>query len=174
MPITLHDAIVPTRLRTIAAMRTLVDRAERWCTEKGEPASAIIDASLADDMWAFGWQINSVWMHSAHALDAAMRGTFEPNFSDIPADFDACRAKLDRARDGCAACDADKLEARCDANIDFVMGGKTRMSFTGQDFLIGFSNPNFFFHATTAYDILRMKGLDIGKRDYLGALPIKG
>ena len=173
MSITLYDAIVPTRIQTIAAARTLIDTAERWCADKGEPASAIMDASLADDMWGFGWQINSIWMHSAHALDAVMNGTFEPDFSDVPADFDACRAKLDRAREGCETCDADMLEGRSAANVDFVMGGKTHMRFTAPDFLIGFSNPNFFFHATTAYDILRMKGLDIGKRDYLGALPIK-
>ncbi len=173
MPITLHEAIVPVRLQTIGATRTLVDRAERWCSEEGVAPSDILDASLADGMWSFNWQVNSVWMHSAHALAAIPGGVFEPDFSNVPDSFDACRAKLDAARRGCLSADPDALAKAGDDNLDFVLGGKVRMRFTVKDFLLGFSTPNFFFHAATAYDILRMKGLDIGKRDYLGAMPVK-
>ncbi|MFZ1742097.1 MAG: DUF1993 domain-containing protein [Pontixanthobacter sp.] len=173
MSLSLHAATVPTWLQVIASTRALVDKAEAWCAENDEPTEAIMEAKLADNMWAFGWQISSVWMHSAHALNAAKLGKFEPDFSAVPGDFDACRAKLDLARDTLLAASADELAAVADNNIDFVLGGTVRMSFTVQNFLLGFSIPNFYFHAATAYDILRMKGLAIGKRDYLGAVPIK-
>lgn len=169
MALTLHNATIPAWLQVIAATRTLVDKAEEWCATNGEAEDTILEASLAEGMWSFNWQINSVWMHSAHAIAATESGTFEPNFTDIPASFDACRTKLDTARDALLEIDANALESRADNNLDFVLGGTVRMSFTAQNFLLSFSNPNFFFHATTAYDILRMKGLEIGKRDYLGA-----
>lgn len=172
MSLSLHAATVPTWLQVIAATHALIDKAEAWCADNAEPAATLMDAKLAEDMWGFGWQINSVWMHSAHALNAAKSGTFEPNFTDIPADFDACRTKLDTARDVMLAATPDALAALAENNVDFVLGGKVRMSFTVQNFLLGFSTPNFYFHAATAYDIMRMKGLEIGKRDYLGALPV--
>jgi uncharacterized protein len=52
--------------------------------------------------------------------------------------------------------------------------GETRMEFTAEDFLLSFSMPNFYFHATTAYDLLRARGIQIGKRDFLGRPRIKG
>ncbi|GAA4647469.1 DUF1993 domain-containing protein [Pontixanthobacter gangjinensis] len=173
MSISLHTAIVPTWLQVIASTRALVDKAEDWCAENNEPADTLINAKLAEDMWGIGWQINSVWMHSAHAVNAAKSGTFAPDFTDVPNSFDACRAKLDAARDTLLAVESDDLDACAGNNVDFVMGGKVRMSFDAQNFLLGFSIPNFYFHAATTYDILRMKGLEIGKRDYLGAIPVK-
>ena len=173
MPLTLHAATVPAWLQIIASTRVLVESAEAWCDANGHDHSEILGAKLADDMWSFDWQINSVWMHSAHALAATESGTFEPNFSDIPGSFDACRAKLDLARTSLGAVTPETLEDRAENHLDFVLGGTVRMSFTAQNFLLSFSNPNFFFHAATAYDILRMKGLDVGKRDYLGAVAVK-
>lgn len=173
MSLSLHAAIIPNRLQIIDAMTGLVDRAAEWCSAHGEAESTILSASLAEGMWGFDRQINSVWMHSAHALDAVPLGRFEPDFSDIPDSFDACRKKLAKARDGVTACKADDLNARAGDDLDFVLGGTVRMSFTVQDFLLSFSGPNFFFHAATAYDILRMKGVEIGKRDFLGTPAIK-
>ena len=173
MSLSLHAATVPTWLQIIAATRALVDKAEQWCDDQGEQEDAILKASLAEGMWSFDWQVNSVWMHSAHALDAATKGAFEPDFSAVPDSFDACRAKLDMARDALLASDAEALAALADNNLDFVLGGTVRMSFTVQNFLLSCSNPNFSFHSTTAYDILRMKGVKIGKRDYLGTPAVK-
>ena len=173
MALTLHAATIPAWLQIIASTRALVDKAEAWCTDTEEAEDAVLGASLAEGMWSFNWQINSVWMHSAHAVCATESGTFEPNFTDIPGSFGACRAKLDTARDTLLAVAPGELESRAEDNLDFVLGGTVRMSFTAQDFLLSFSNPNFYFHAATAYDILRMKGLEIGKRDYLGTPAIK-
>lgn len=174
MPLSLHAATVPTWLQISAATRTLIDKAEAWCEANGEAPEALLHAKLADNMWSLDWQINSVWMHSAHALAATKSGTFVPTFDDIPTSFAACREKLDAAREGMLAASPEDLDGRAENNLDFVLGGTVRMSFTVQNFLLSFSNPNFFFHAATAYDILRMKGVEIGKRDYLGAPAIKG
>lgn len=173
MALTLHAATAPAWLQVITATLGLVDKAEAWCKENGEDESAILGARLAEGMWSFDWQINAVWMHSAHALSAAENGKFEPHFSDIPDSFAACRKKLESAQAAVSSAQPDALEAFADNNLDFVFGGEVRMSFTVQNFLLSFSNPNFYFHAAAAYDILRMKGLEIGKRDYLGVPAIK-
>lgn len=174
MPLTLHAATVPTWLQITQGTRGLIDVAEAWCSDNNEPASTLLDAKLADDMWPFARQVKCVWMQSAHALNAVQSGQFEPELSDPPTDFDGLRQILDTARDTMLAVDPLALDASADKQVDFVFGGKVRMSFTAQNFLLGFSNPNFFFHATTAFDLLRMKGLNVGKRDYLGSLPILG
>ncbi|MGB7372628.1 DUF1993 domain-containing protein [Pontixanthobacter sp.] len=173
MPLTLHAATIPAWLQVTGATRGLVDRAESWCADNDQPASALLDARLADDMWPFARQVKCVWMHSAHALAAVQSGTFAPDLSDPPTDFAGLRTLLDTAREAMLAIEPDTLADAADHPLDFVLGGKVRMSFTAQDFLLGFSNPNFYFHAATAFDILRMTGLDIGKRDYLGTLPVK-
>ncbi len=174
MTVSLHAATVPTWLQVIAAMRSLIDKADEWCAANGHEEAAVLNASLAEGMWPLSMQINSVWMHSAHALAAAQSGVFEPDFSEAPDSLEACRTKLDTARDQILGMDPNALDTLAESTVAFVFGGKVRMRFTAQNFLLSFSNPNFFFHAATAYDILRMKGLDIGKRDYLGSPQIIG
>jgi hypothetical protein len=78
------------------------------------------------------------------------------------------RAQVAATLDGLAKVTPEELEAVADSTIGFVLGGKRLMEFTGQNFLLSFSQPNVYFHATTFYDILRMKGVPLGKRDFMG------
>src|SRR3546814_6600434 len=68
------------------------------------------------------------------------------------------------------ALSAAEVESLSDKSLTFTIGDALRLNFTGQDFLLSFSQPNFYFHVTTAYNILRMNGLSIGKADYIGAV----
>jgi hypothetical protein len=79
------------------------------------------------------------------------------------------RAMVDDAQSRLAQVTADQVEAIADKTVAFVLGGKRLMEFSGQDFLLSFNQPNFYFHATTFYDILRHKGVALGKRDFMGA-----
>jgi len=174
MSITLHEAFVPTAKQILGAMRGLVDKAEAHCAETGCTAQSLIDARLAENMWTLSWHVRSCWVHSGYAIGQFESGAFSPDFTDIPGDWDAMRAMIDDALAQLDAITPDQLEALADKPVDFVMGGKTLMSMTGQNFLLSFNQPNFFFHATTFYDILRMKGLALGKRDFLGVPRVIG
>ncbi len=174
MSISLRDALVPGWLQVTASVRALVDKAEHWCAEHDRPASELLDARLAPDMLPFAYQVKSCWTHSAHALDGVRVGQFVPHMDPPPDSFEGLRDLLDRSKAALEAVDADALDALAGNDMVFTIGDKFRLDFTVQTFLLGFSQPNFYFHAATAYDILRMKGLAIGKRDYLGALPVKG
>tara|TARA_B100002049_G_C15847756_1_gene277902 strand:+ start:45 stop:395 length:351 start_codon:yes stop_codon:yes gene_type:complete len=107
-------------------------------------------------------------MHSAYALDQLPDGAFTPDFTDIPADWNAMRAMIASAQKRMDECQPDEINALGAKNIDFVLGGETRFSLPGERFLLGFNMPNFQFHATTFYGLLRMKGVPLGKRDYMG------
>lgn len=169
MPLTLHEAFVPSAQQGLVAMRGLIDKAESHCAETGCDANELIGAKLAETMWTLPWHVRSCWVHSGYAINLYKTSEFTPDFTDIPADWDAMRTQVDDALAQLAAITPEALEAVADKTVAFVLGGKQRFAMTAQNFLLSFNQPNFYFHAATFYDILRMKGLPLGKRDYLGA-----
>ncbi|MEM1195725.1 MAG: DUF1993 family protein [Pseudomonadota bacterium] len=167
MPLTLHEAFIPSAQQIVGGVRALIDTAQTHCAENSLEDADLIEAALAPDMWSLPWHVRACWVHTKLALDLVPTGEFSPDFTDIPDSWDAMRAMADEALAALAAADVDALEAMADDTVHFVLGGERRMSFTISNFLLSFSQPNFYFHATTFYDILRMKGLPLGKRDFL-------
>ncbi|MCP5396200.1 MAG: DUF1993 domain-containing protein [Sphingomonadaceae bacterium] len=170
MPLSLHAAFVPSALQMIGTTRHLVDKGEEWCAANSVADCDLIGCRLIDDMFAFDYQVKSVAVHTAGAVAGAKAGEFAPDLNDPPNSFDGLRAKLDEATAKLEALTVDELEGLMGQNVNFVFRGKTIMSFTAEDFLLSFSQPNFYFHAATAYDILRMKGAQVGKVDFLGRM----
>ena len=174
MPLTLHDAFVPTSKQILGGLGNLIDKAEAHCAHTGVDPGDLIGAKLAETMWPLPWHVRACWVHSGFAIGLYESGAFSPDFTDIPGDWDAMRAQVRDALARLGAISPDALEALAGKPIDFVLGGKVLMTMTGQNFLLGFNQPNFFFHATTFYDILRMKGVALGKRDFMGAPRVIG
>lgn len=168
MALTLYDAFVPSCRQILGGMSGVIDKAEAHCAERGIDPAELIEARLADTMWNLPWHVRAVWVHSACVIGMMPGGEFSPDFTELPADLDAMRATVTRTLDELAQVTPDQLEEVSDKTIGFVLGGKRLMEFSGQNFLLGFSQPNFYFHATTFYDLLRMKGVPLGKRDYMG------
>lgn len=172
MAVSLHEASIPQFRQTIGAMRGLIDKAEAFCAERGLSPDTLIDARLSPDMLPFGYQVKSVTVHSAGAIDGLRAGTFAPDRTAWPTDFAGLRARLDEADAALAAVTPEELNALEDGELAFVLPNM-RLEFTATAFLLSFSLPNFYFHATTAYDILRAQGVGIGKRDFLGAMQLR-
>lgn len=172
MPITLYDAFVPSCRQIVGSTLALIEKAEKHCTETGCAPADIAGASLHPTMLPLGFQIKSVWQHSAGAIDGVRAGTFNPMGGEMPTDFAGMKALLEKAEAGLAAVTADELEGFIGKDMLFEMPG-LKLPFTAEGFLLSFSQPNFYFHAATAYDILRAKGVGLGKRDFLGALRLK-
>lgn len=173
MPISLHSAFVPSALQMLGSTRHIVDVAEKWCGESGLAHADMAGACLHDDMLPFAYQVKSVAVHTAKALEGVRKGVFSPDMTPPPAEFDAMRAKLDGASDILKASTEEEFEGFIGQPMRFEMGEKFRLDFTAEDFLLSFSQPNFYFHAATAYDILRMKGAKVGKTDFLGRMRLK-
>ena len=170
MPLTLYDATVPQWLQILGSVDTLLDKAAVLCTEEGISEGRLLETRLADDMLPLGYQFKSCWTHSKLALDGVHAGQFSPDMTPYPTTLDGCRAKIAEAIAACEAADADALEGIAANPMVFSIKDRFRLDFTVQNFLLSFSLPNFYFHATTAYDILRMKGVEIGKQNFLGQL----
>lgn len=171
MPITLHAAFVPSAQQMIGATRDLVERAEAWCTQQGCAPETLIDARLHEGMLPFAYQVKSVAEHTRGAIDGIRNGRFSPNLDVPPRDFDGLRAKLDQAAEELGEVTVNELEGLIGAPMRFEFG-EMGLPFTADEFLLSFSQPNYYFHATTAYAIMRMKGVPLGKRDFMGKLRI--
>jgi hypothetical protein len=167
MPISLYQATVPTFLQVLPQMGSLIDKAEAWCGEKGLPDSALIEANLAEDMWPFGKQITTACLHAGGAVAGVQAGETGVDFSPAPGDFASLRARVAESLVTLRAVEPDALNAIADRNHCFCFGER-RMDFTVADYLLSFALPNFFFHASMAYAILRHQGLPVGKMDFLG------
>lgn len=172
MTFSLYDAVIPSNIQVLGAVRGLVDKAEAFAAEQGVDAAELIDARLAPDMLPFGYQVKSCAEHSAGGVAGVRGGSFSPSTKPWPTDFTGLRARVDAAVSGLEAVDRAEFAALAERDTEFRMG-ELVMPFTGAQFLLSFSQPNFYFHATTAYAILRMKGVRLGKRDFLGKLRLK-
>ncbi len=167
MPISLYDAFVPSCRQIIAAGINQLNKAEKHCAEHGVDAGDLIGGRLAPDMAALPFQVHSVAHHSAGAIEGVKAGKFSPSSPSGQQSWDSLKAMLTAADETLAAVDAAELEGYIGKPVLFSFG-TMEMPFKAENFLMSFSTPNFYFHATTMYDILRHKGVKIGKRDFSG------
>ncbi len=165
MPLSLHAAVVPSWLQLLGAARGWLDKAAAAMSE-----SDLVEARLVDDMLPLAYQVRSMADHSQGAIEGVRAGVFRPKFNEpLPASLAEMHARLDAAVAFLGGLDPAEVEAFIGQPMRFEIGEK-RLDFTAEDFLLSFSQPNVYFHATTAYAILRARGVPVGKLDYLGKL----
>jgi uncharacterized protein len=172
MTFSLYAATIPAYQQTLGAMTGLLATAETFCAEKHLAPEAIIEARLAEDMLPFAYQVKSTAVHSLGSIEGVRRGVFSPDMTPPPQTFAALKALIAETLTALAAITAAEVDGFVGRDMRFEFGER-RLPFTAEDFLLSFSLPNFYFHAATAYDILRWKGARIGKRDYMGRLRLK-
>jgi len=173
MAFSLYDAIIPSYRQMLGAVAGLVDKAEAHCAEQGLAPDDLIQARFAEDMLPFAYQVKSTKVHSIGAIEGVRRGTFSPDRTTPPQDFAGLKAQVAEALAAIEAIDPAEIEGFIGGDMCFEIGSMKR-EYTAENFLLSFSQPNFYFHATTAYDLLRWKGVALGKRDFLGAARLKG
>lgn len=172
MSVSLYTVCVGTYLQILPQIAKLVARAEEHCAAQGIAAEAITGARLAEDMWDFAKQVFECGHHSARAIEGVRAGVFRPETDPAPHDFASLHRQVADSLALLEAVEPAEIEAMAGRDMRFEFGAR-RMDFTAEDFLLSFSLPNFHFHATTAFGILRSRGLPIGKGDYLGKLRLK-
>jgi uncharacterized protein len=172
MAITLYDAVIPSNLQILGSVSGLIDKAEAHMAEHGVSEEELIAARLAPDMLPLSYQIKASAEHSKGAIEGVRAGVYSPDLTPPPTSFAALREKLDAAKAFLSALDPAEVNGFEGQDMRFEFGER-KMPFTAENFLLSFALPNFFFHSTTAYDILRYKGVKIGKPDFLGAVRIK-
>jgi hypothetical protein len=169
MATSFYDLSVPTFLQTVRAVAGFLDRAARHCAENGANADDFVHARLFADMAPFHFQIEAAWHHAVWGLEAVKTGIFDPPALVGPVPFAELQAMIGKAQKALEALTPDEVNGWAGRDLDLQIGPR-RLAFTSETFILSFSLPNFHFHAVTAYDILRSRGVPLGKRDYEGRL----
>jgi hypothetical protein len=167
MTFSLYEAVVPSNLQILKALDRMMERAAAFCEERGMTQEELIETRLAPDMLPLGYQVKSCAVHSIGGIEGACSGSFSPDNSAWPTDFAGLQALLQQAIAKLSELPRDVVDDLIDADTTFVFG-EMKMPFTCANFLLSFSQPNFYFHATTTYAILRAQGMKLGKIDFLG------
>jgi hypothetical protein len=158
--------------QTLEGVSGFLDRGLAHFQDNGVDPAEIVQARLVPDMLPLLFQIHSVAHHSVGAIEGVRAGTFHPPGDMAPLDYAGLQALVAKTREDLAKITQAEVEALADRDVAFAFRD-FKMPFIGSDFLLSFSLPNFYFHATTAYDILRSKGVPLGKRDFMGPLRLK-
>jgi hypothetical protein len=169
MTLSLHAATIPSKLQILGAARGWLDKAQASDVTEQE----LLEARLAPDMLPFAYQVKAMANHSQGAVQGVREGVFRPKFGEpLPASIAELRQLLDGAIAALEGLSEQDMAGFVGQDMRFEIGDK-KLPFAAEDFLLTFSQPNFYFHASMAYAILRMKGVAVGKLDYLGALRLK-
>ena len=170
MSFSLYEAIIPSMIQILNAGQGWIEKA-KGCEHDEE---AIASAKLAEDMLPFAYQVKSMIVHSVGAIEGVRRGEFSPDMEAPPQGLEQMRLNLGAAENTLRALSKGELDSFIGGQTNFVFKQKGyNAPFASEDFLLSFSQPNFYFHATTAYAILRNLCLDLGKTDFLGRMHIK-
>jgi hypothetical protein len=166
MAFTIYDASIPPMIRMLQSISKIMDKAVAQAKSEDRDLSSLLDARLAPDMHPFPRQIQ-IMSDAAKGAAARLAEIEAPAMPDTETTFPELQARISKTIDFLTSVSADKLAGAEDREIvmKFPSG---EMKFSGRDFLTQFALPNFFFHATTAYGLLRHKGINIGKMDFLG------
>ncbi len=169
MSITFYDASVKSYQQVVNATAGFMDKCGTHCAENAVGLDDVVDTCLHPDMLSFHFQIFSVMHHSIGAINGMIAGEFGPSKNIEKMDFAGLHALIKRTQEQLDALSPDSVNALSDGQTIFKLG-ELEMPFTNENFLLSFSLPNFYFHAATAYDILRHVGVPVGKRDFLGQM----
>jgi uncharacterized protein len=169
MRISLYEASVPVYLQLLRATAGCMQKGLEHAREHGYDPQKSVLARIHPDMRPFRYQIRSAVHHSLGAIEAIRAGLFSPPPSETDEDHAGLQQCVDQAIAALERIEPDEVDARSGCEVLFAFGDR-RLPFRAEDFLFSFSLPNFHFHVTTAYDILRMLGVPVGKRDYLGRM----
>ena len=172
MATSLYDLSVANYLQTLSGVIGFLEEGLTHFQANNVDLNEIVDTRLHADMLPFRFQIQSVAHHSRGAIEGVKSGVFQPP-PPIPAlDYAGLQKLVADARDALQRLTPAEVNACEGKDVTFQMGS-FKLPFTAELFILSFSLPNFYFHAATAYDILRMKGVPIGKRNFMGQMRLK-
>ena len=171
MPVSLYELSVPNYLQILGGVAVTMDKGAEFAAESGLDLEQLVDYRLRDDMLPFSFQVISVWHHSLGAIRGLKAGLFQPPPNLGPQSYEQLRGLVTEATRELTSLSPDEVNALEDKAMMFKMG-KVEIPFTATSFVQSFSQPNFYFHAATTYDVLRLHGVPLGKMDFLGAMRI--
>jgi hypothetical protein len=167
MSLSMSQASIPLFVQLLTAASGVLDKAAAHAEAKKIDPSVLLNARLYPDMFPLTRQIQ-IATDQAKGCVARLAGLEVPKYADTEASFDELKARIARTIDFVKSVNPAQIDGTEDKSLTIPIGKQER-EFKGQAYLLNFVLPNFYFHLTTAYNILRHSGVEIGKRDFLGA-----
>src|SRR5712692_3113245 len=168
----LSKASLPVFETGLNALSAVLDKAVAHAAAKKFDPAVLVNSRLAPDMFALARQVQAAADQAKNGA-ARLAGVEPPRYEDNETTVDQLKARLAKTLAYLKTLDAKGIDAAADREITFPLGPTNKGHMKGDDYLNHFVLPNFYFHLTAAYAILRHCGVDIGKRDFLGAIPMK-
>jgi len=166
MTISMYQASAPVFDKMLANLSAILGKAGTWAEARKIDPAVLLSARLAPDMFALTRQVQ-IACDFAKGTCARLAGVEPPKFEDNEASFADLQARIAKTRQYVATIKAAQIDGSEDRDIKFKAGPR-ELEFKGQAYLTGFALPNFYFHHTVAYAILRHNGLELSKVDYIG------
>ncbi len=166
MSISMSSASLPTFKTTLGNLSHILDKAIANAQARKFDPSVLTQCRLAPDMLPFTRQVQMACDNAKNGV-ARISGVAAPKFEDTETTLEELKARIQKTIDYLATVRPEQLDGTEDKSITFPVGPDSTRTMTGEAYLKHWAFPNFFFHVTTAYAILRHNGVDLGKKDYL-------
>jgi hypothetical protein len=167
MTVSMYKISVPIFVQFLTSLSTVLDKAAAYCEAKKIEPSALLNARLFPDMFPLARQVRAATDHAVNAT-ARLAGVDPPASGNTEATFAELKQRVDKAIAFIRDFKAAQIDGSEEKAIKITFPSGATRDFTGQSLLLNNSLPNFYFHCTTAYDILRHCGVELGKRDFMG------
>lgn len=169
MTISMYKASAPIFVQFLTSMSAVLDKAQAFADARKIDQAVLLGLRVYPDMFPLARQIHAITDHATRAC-ARLAGVEPPAFEGNETSIAQLKERIAKAIDFVKGFKPEQIDGSEDREIVFKTP-RGDLKFSGQQFLLNFSLPNFYFHATTAYNILRGLGVEIGKRDFMGAPP---
>jgi hypothetical protein len=166
MQISMFQASAPRFAHMLGNLSAILGKAEAHCEARKIDPLVLTASRLYPNMLPFTRQV-LIACDTAKAAIARLSGIENPKYDDVEKTFAELRARIARTREFIATAKPAQIDGSEDKAVVLKLGGR-EVTFTGLDYLTLYALPNFYFHVTTAYAILRHNGVELGKSDYLG------
>jgi hypothetical protein len=164
----MYEASVPVFTHVLANLAAILEKGQAHARARGIDPAELVNARLAPDMFPLSRQVQ-IATDVVKGFAARMTGAEPPSWPDTESTFDELIARVGKAVDYLGSVEPSPLEGAADRTISFNIRGEP-VTFQGLAYLQKFVLPNLFFHTTITYAILRNNGVELGKRDFLGAI----
>lgn len=168
MSLSMYQASTPSFIRGLGNLSAILDKAAAYAEARKIDPAVLINARLAPDMFPLSRQVQ-IATDGAKGCAARLAGIEVPSYEDNETTFPELQARIKKTIIFLKSVSAKQIDGSEERKVSLKLRGKD-VHFLGQPYLLTFVLPNFYFHITTAYDILRHNGLEIGKPDYIGSL----
>ncbi|MFT7285980.1 MAG: hypothetical protein ACI87W_000083 [Halieaceae bacterium] len=171
MATSLYDLSVGSYLQILDGLSAVLDKGSAHCANAASHENELLRTRIADDMLPLAFQLHMANTHSLGSIEGIREGVFNPPTSTPDLDYAGYKAHIATTADALRQLDPQDVDDLAGKAVVFRIGD-IELPFTAENFVMSFSLPNFYFHTTAAYAILRAAGVPVGKRDFLGEMRI--